>query len=210
MRFLCLAVLALVCSASGYASPNCERADIAELCTLAKETRADNPEFGAQGQWTTAALQERSQRHATRRKRAVDILNDVANPTWRDLYNAGYAIFYGETPEERLLAHAIAIRALSLAPDEPEARHFVAMTFDKIGRSYVGAQLYGRQKFFKLNPATSEVESSCLPQMIDPPLPASVGTAFEAWPKGFDRCPKGVGEIPQARPIGDEPGKTTR
>lgn len=202
MRSLSLAVMVLVYAGPGFAAPNCERSDVAELCTLAKETRADNPEFGVPGEWTTAVLQEGSQRHAKRRQRAADILNAVAAPTWRDLYNAGYTIFYGKAPEERLLAHAIAIRALSLAPDEPEVRHFVAMTFDAIGVNYVGAQLYGRQKFFKLNPATSEVEMACLPQMIDPPLPASVGVEFEAWPKGFERCPKGVGESAPARPIG--------
>lgn len=205
MRVLGLALLVLVCSVPGYAAPRCENTDVAELCVIAKETLADNPEFGAPAQWTSSAEQERMQRHAQRRKRARDILNEVATPTWRDLYNAGYVIFYGEAPEERLLAHAIAIRALSLAPNEPDVRHFVAMTIDNIGRNYVGAQLYGRQKFFRLNPATNEVESFCLPQMIDPPLPASVGVAFEAWPKGFDRCPKGVGEIPQARPIGGNP-----
>jgi hypothetical protein len=46
--------------------------------------------------------------------------------------------------------------------------------------------------------------------MIDPPLPASVGAAFEALPKGFDRCPKGVGDTPLALPIGSDSGDTKR
>jgi hypothetical protein len=210
MRTLCLAVFALVYSATCTAAPKCEGADVAELCVIASETLADNPAFGEAGAWTNAAEKARAQRHAKRRSRAIAILNDVANPTWRDLYNAGYTIFYGDTGQERLLALAIAIRALSLAPNEPDVRHLVAMTTDNIARNYVGAQLYGRQKFVKINPSTSEVEMFCLPQMIDPPLPASVGVAFEAWPKGFDRCPKGVGDTALAPPIGSDSDDTKR
>jgi hypothetical protein len=133
-------------------------------------------------------------RHGERRLRARAILDEMAAPTWRDLYRAGYVIAYGDTPEEDLLAHAIAIRALSLAPDESDTHFLIAMTIDEIGRRYVGAQLYGRQKYFALS-ETGTVSLQCLPQMIDPPLPASVGVAFHAPPEGFAHCPPGVGVI---------------
>jgi hypothetical protein len=203
MRFLLgtLSLAAAFC-APAQAMPDCQPRDVAELCEIAKESLADNPEFGRTETWTLDAEKARRVRHVRRRERAVAILSTIEAPTWRDLFNAGYTIFlYGDAPEERLFAHAIAIRALSLAPDEPEVRHFVAMTFDSIGRNYVGAQLYGRQKFVKLNPTTGAVELACLPQMIDPPLPASVGVAFEPLPEGFERCTKGVGEVARARPI---------
>ena len=125
----------------------------------------------------------------------------LAKPTWRDLSNSGYTIAYGDAAEERLLALGIAIRALSLAPDQPSVRLLVAMTTDTIARNYVGAQLYGRQKFFKLNPETGEAELSCLPQMLEPGLPPSVGAAFDAPAAAFKPCPKGVGEIPLAPPV---------
>lgn len=180
---------------------DCGKQDNAELCKIAQETRADNPAFGRPEQWNNSAEVEREKRHAKRRARARTILVAIADPTWRDLSNAGYTIAYGNAPEERLTALGIAIRALSLAPNEPSVRLLVAMTTDGIARNYVGAQLYGRQKFFKLNPETGEVESYCLPQMLIPALPPSVGEAFDAAPKEFKPCPQGVGEIPLAPPI---------
>jgi hypothetical protein len=175
-----------------WAAPDCDAADNAELCVIAEETRADNPSFadlrseGAEGE------RRRSARHAARRARARGVLNALVDPTWRDLFRAGYVIAYGDTAEEDLLAHAIAIRTLSLAPDEPDARFLVAMTIDQIGRTYVGAQLYGRQKFFEFDPLTDAVARACLPQMIDPPLPASIGVEFHRV-EGFEPCPPGVG-----------------
>ena len=196
-----LYLLAPACGTTANAMPRCDGGDVAELCKIATDTRADNPEFGKTSEWTAAAGAAREERHAKRRTRAKAILSEVADPTWHDLFNAGYTIAYGTSPEERLLSLAIGIRALTLAPNEPDVRLLVAMTTDAIGRNYVGAQLYGRQKFFKLNPATGGVESWCLPQMIEPALPASVGLSFDAPAKGSERCPPGVGETPLAPPI---------
>jgi hypothetical protein len=200
-RTLALAALSLASVASAFAAPACQKEDEQELCRIAQEMLTDNPRFGDAAAWTKEAQRAMTARQAARRERARTILYRLETPTWRDLYNAGYTIFYSKAPEDRLLAMAVAIRALSLAPDEPDTHHLVAMTVDEVSRSYVGAQLYGRQKFFKLNPATSEIESKCLPQMLDPPLPPSVGLAFEAPPQGFGLCPKGVGEEPLAPPI---------
>ena len=133
----------------------------------------------------------RAERHAARRVRARTLLEAIAAPNWRDLYRAGYVIGYGQTRDERLLAMAIAIRALSLAPDEPDVRFLVAMTVDSVTRNYAGAQLYGRQKYFQFNPETGATEVACLPQMLE--LPSSVGTTFHAV-EGYPRCPAGVGE----------------
>jgi hypothetical protein len=201
MRAVLAAVAAFVLAGALPAFADCAPADIAELCKIAQDVREDNPAFGAPDEWTDAAMAMRADRQRSRRIRARRLLDQTAAPTWRDLVNAGYAISYGETPEERLLALGIAIRALSLAPNETSARALVAMTTDTIARNYVGAQLYGRQKFFKMNPETSAVELMCLPQMLEPGLPASVGLAFDAPPKGFLPCPEGVGEVPRAESI---------
>jgi len=200
-KTLALAALFLASAASVMAAPACQKEDDQELCRIAHDMLADNPRFGDAAAWNVEAERARAARQTARTERARTILYRIETPTWRDLYNAGYAIFYSEAPQDRLLAMAVAIRALDLAPEEPDTHHLVAMTVDKVSRSYVGAQLYGRQKFYKLNPATSEVESKCLSQMLDPPLPPSVGPAFEAPPPGFGPCPKGVGEEPLAPPI---------
>jgi hypothetical protein len=181
-------------TATAQAAPECLATDNAELCGIAGDTLTDNPPFSQLHSETGADQAARMRRHQERRGRARAILAGLAAPTWRDLYRAGYVIAYGDTPEEDLLAHAIAIRALSLAPDENDTHFLIAMTIDEIGRRYVGAQLYGRQKYFTLT-ETGAVGQQCLPQMIDPPLPASVGVAFHALPEGFERCPPGVGVI---------------
>ncbi len=193
-----VALAAMFCAAPAAAAPPCEPADNAELCALAADTLADNPSFAVLGTETQADAAVRAARHAGRRERARAVLDAVAAPTWRDLYRAGYVIAYGDTREERMLALAIAIRALSLAPDEADVRFLVAMTVDAVGRNYVGRQVYGRQKYFQLAPGRA-VQRACLPQMLL--LPASVGTAFHAV-DGYEACPPGVGEIyprPDAR-----------
>jgi len=200
-RALAIAALSLTSAANVLAAPACQKDDEQELCRIAHDMLADNPRFGDAAAWTLDAERAMAARQATRRERARAILYRLETPTWRDLFNAGYTIFYSEAPQDRLLAMAVAIRALSLAPDEPDTHHLVAMTVDQVSRNYVGAQLYGRQKLFDLDPATSEVKSKCLPQMLDPPLPPSVGAAFEAPPKGFAPCPKGVGEEPISPPV---------
>lgn len=175
------------------AAPACLPEDSAALCEVAQATLADNPSFRVIASETRADEAARMRRQADRRAQARALLNGIASPTWRDLYRAGYVIGYGDTPEENLLAHAIAIRALSLAPNEPDTHFLVAMTFDEIGRRYVGAQVYGRQKYFAFDEAGA-VQTACLPQMIDPPLPASVGAAFHTPAEGLPHCPAGVGE----------------
>ncbi len=167
--------------------------DTAELCTIARETLSDNPSFSQLGTETRESEAARQERHRARRERARTLLDGIAAPTWRDLYRAGYVISYGHTPEEDMLAHAIAIRALSLAPDEADTHFLIAMTIDEIGRTYVGLQLYGRQKYFELGEGGA-VTRQCLPQMMA--LPASVGVSFHAPPEGFERCPSGVGVLP--------------
>ncbi|WP_395644567.1 hypothetical protein [Terricaulis sp.] len=189
------AVVAVCLPPRAHAAPDCLAGDNAELCAITRDTLADNPPFSQLGTETREAEAARQERHRLRRVRARALLDEISAPTWRDLYRAGYVISYGQTPEEDLLAHAIAIRALSFAPDEPDTHFLVAMTFDDIGRRYVGAQVYGRQKYFELG-ETGVVTRQCLPQMIDPPLPASVGISFHAPPEGFERCPPGVGVSP--------------
>ena len=184
----------LLCATPAAAAPGCEAADNSELCSLAADTLADNPSFAVLSAETRAEAAVRMARHAGRRARARAVLDALAAPTWRDLYRAGYVIAYGDTREERMLALAIAIRALSLAPDEPDVRFLVAMTVDAVGRTYVGVQVYGRQKYFELAPGGA-VQRACLPQMLA--TPASVGPAFHAV-EGYEACPPGVGEIAAA------------
>lgn len=195
LAFLAFAALALCIPPHAHAAPACLPEDNAELCAIARETLADNPPFSQLGTETREAEAARQERHRGRRVRARAILDGIATPTWRDLYRAGYVIHYGDTPEEDMLAHAIAIRALSLAPDETDTHFLIAMTIDAIGSRYVGIQLYGRQKYFELGEG-GVVTRQCLPQMIEPPLPASVGVSFHAPPEGFERCPPGVGVAP--------------
>lgn len=197
LRFI-LAGLALAftaLAADAHAAPDCLPSDNAELCAIARETLSDNPPFSELGTETREAEAARQERHRARRVRARTVLEGMPAPTWRDLYRAGYVIAYGDTPDEDMIAHAIAIRALSLAPDEADTHFLVAMTIDEIGRRYVGIQLYGRQKYFELSEGGA-VTRQCLPQMIEPPLPASVGVSFHAPPQGFERCPTGVGVLP--------------
>lgn len=191
---IAIALAAMLCAVPAAAAPPCEAADNSELCALAADTLGDNPSFAVLSTETRADATARAARHAGRRTRARAILDVLAAPTWRDLYRAGYVIAYGDAREERMLALAIAIRALSLAPDEADVRFLVAMTVDSVGRNYVGAQVYGRQKYFAFAPGGG-VQRACLPQML--PLPASVGAAFHAV-EGYDACPPGVGEIPTA------------
>lgn len=193
---LFVAVCAAALSSVAHAAPECEPEDSAILCDLARETVSDNPNFETMRLGGAGAEAERMQRHAARRANARAALDELTAPTWRDLYRAGYVIAYGNSPEEDLLAWAISIRALSLAPDEPDVRFLVAMTTDEIGRRYVGAQLYGRQKHFELDSESGRVRVACLPQMIDPPLPESIGPSFHAPSDGIERCPSGVGPIP--------------
>lgn len=180
-------------SSTASAAPPCQRDDAAILCTLAQETLADNPTFAQMREGGPDAERARLGRHAERRAQVRALLNELSAPTWRDLYRAGYVVAYGDTPEDDLLAWAIAIRALSLAPDEADVRFLVAMTADEIGRRYVGAQLYGRQKYFAFDPRTGSVARACLPQMLDPPLPQSVGSSFHSPGDGYEPCPAGVG-----------------
>lgn len=192
---LAFIAVGLVAPPQARAAPGCLPEDNAELCQIASDVRADNPSFAVIGTETREAEMARQQRQLARRQRMRAVFAVIAAPTWRDCYRAGYVIAYGDTPEEDMLAHAIAIRALSLAPDEADTHFLVAMTIDEIGRRYVGLQLYGRQKYFELGEG-GVVTRQCLPQMIEPPLPASVGVSFHAPPEGFDRCPPGVGELP--------------
>lgn len=178
-------------SASANAAPACAPEDSAELCALAAATLSDNPPFAQLRSESQADAAARAQRHAERRARTRELLDALPAPNWRDLYRAGYITGYGDTRDERLLAMAIAIRALSLAPDEPDVRFLVAMTVDSVTRTYAGAQLYGRQKYFQFNPDTGATEIACLPQMLD--LPPTVGAAFHHV-EGYPHCPVGVGE----------------
>jgi len=193
MKSIVVAIVAALAlfAASAKAAPSCLPEDNSELCDLAATTLADNPPFAQLRSERQADAAARAERHATRRARARELLETITAPNWRDLYRAGYVIGYGNARDERLLAMAIAIRALSLAPDEPDTRFLVAMTVDSVTRNYAGAQLYGRQKYFQFAPDTGAIELSCLPQMLD--LPASVGVAFHEV-EGFPRCPAGVGE----------------
>lgn len=192
MKIILVAVVATILfSAPALAAPACDTADNADLCAIAAETLADNPPFETLRTETPSDANARAERHAARRVHAHTLLEAIAAPNWRDLFRAGYVIGYGQTRYERLLAMAIAIRALSLAPDEPDVRFLVAMTVDSVTRNYAGAQLYGRQKYFQFNPETGATEVACLPQMLE--LPSSVGTAFHAV-EGYPRCPAGVGE----------------
>lgn len=193
MKILAALLLAaiVVFSAPADAAPACATEDNADLCALAAQTLADNPPFAQLRSETEADAAARAARHLERRGRTRELLEAIAAPNWRDLYRAGYVTGYGDTRDERLLAMAIAIRALSLAPDEPDVRFLVAMTVDSVARAYAGAQLYGRQKYFEFNPESSAIETACLPQMLD--LPASVGAAFHRV-EGYPPCPAGVGE----------------
>lgn len=189
---LACAAVWLLSASFADAAPDCIAGDDAELCALSAATLEDNPTF-AQLQRTTAADEEaRAARHTKRRRQARLALDRLSAPTWRDLYRAGYVVAYGSTPEEDLLAHAIAVRALSLAPEQRDVRILVAITFDELGRRYVGYQLYGRQKYFHFAPDHS-VDIACLPDMIDPPLPQSVGLAFQTPEDGLPQCAPGVG-----------------
>jgi hypothetical protein len=183
-------VLLLALSWGGFAraEPFCSAEDQPTLCELARATRADNPNFAELGAEAPGGAQDRAARHGERRAQARAILDGLAAPTWRDLYRAGYVIAYGDTPEEDLLAHAIAIRALSLAPDEADVRFLVAMTLDELGRRYAGLQVYGRQKIFVRNLATGAWQG-CLPHMITPALPTSVGRDFHDPASDLPHCP---------------------
>lgn len=194
-------LLSVALAAAAPAMPPCEKGDVEELCQLARDARNDNSELGQPGGVLIKEEEVRAERNAGRRERARTILYGLTNPTWHDLWNAGYVLSYGDAPQDQLLTLAIGIRVLSLAPNDTFARALVAMTVDDLGRAYVGAQLYGRKKFIKMNPATFEVEFACLPQMLDPPLPASVGVAFDAPRRTFPPCPKGVGEQTLGQPI---------
>jgi hypothetical protein len=191
-------LLSVILATGASATPTCEKEDVQELCQIAHDKRSDTPELGKSSGWSTEELQAIDKRNVARRDRARALIYEIANPTWRDLWNAGYAISSGRTPQDRLLVLAISIRALSLAPNDPYAHALVAITVDDIGTSYVGAQLYGRQKLYR---STNAVDSACLPQMINPPLPASVGAAFDAPSRPIGPCPKGVGERKLAPPI---------
>jgi hypothetical protein len=171
------------------ASPACDPADNRALCELAEATRIDNPALSELSVQTEAIGRARDARHAARRVEARTVLNALAEPTWRDLYRAGYNNAYGKTPEEDLLAHAIAIRALSLAPNEADTHFLVAMTLDELARRYLGAQVYGRQRSYTLDPTTGAVTQMCLPDMIEPPLPASIGRDFHAPDINLSPCP---------------------
>jgi hypothetical protein len=185
-------VVTLAASGPSYSAPSCSPGDNSQLCEIAAATLSDNPTFAEMQAGGAEAETARVSRHAERRRSVREILNQLSEPTWRDLYRAGYVIAYGDTAEEDMLAHAIAIRALSLAPNEADARFLVAMTIDEIGRRYVGLQLYGRQKYFELNPTTGAPTLACLPQMIDPPLPDAIGLQFHRV-DGYERCAPGVG-----------------
>ena len=191
MKTIFIIAAALLFCAPAIAAPPCDAADNDELCTIAADTLADNPSFETLRNETQADASARAERHAARRTRARTLLDAEATPNWRDLYRAGYVIGYGDTRDERLLAMAIAIRALSLAPDEPDVRFLVAMTVDSVTRTYAGAQLYGRQKYFQFDPETGATEIACLPQMLE--LPSSVGASFHTV-EGYPHCPAGVGE----------------
>jgi len=191
-RFAIAALAAVVLSTEAQAAPACTPEDIPALCALAEATLADNPTFAQLRTETGADADARANRHRERRGLVRTILYETPAPNWRDLYRAGYVTAYGETRDERLLAMAVAIRTLSLAPDEPDVRFLVAMTVDSVSRNYAGAQLYGRQKYFQFDPQTGATQAACLPQMLD--LPTSVGASFHNV-EGYPRCPDGVGAI---------------
>ena len=123
--FVIAIVAAALPSTEAVAAPACAPEDNVALCELAGATLADNPPFAQLRSEAPDGAAARATRHRERRELARSILNEAQAPNWRDLYRAGYVIGYGETREERLLAMAIAIRALSLAPDEPDVRFLV-------------------------------------------------------------------------------------
>ena len=192
MRIMLTAACSLALCATASAFPACLPEDDAGLCRLAKEAYEDNPSFKALHDATPETERTRAGRLTQRRTEAMARLAALPQPSWRDLWNAGYVAAYGTTPEALLIAHAIAIRTLSLAPDEADARFLVAMTFDSVAKAYADQQVYGLQKWYALNPSNGEVQYGCLPHMVEG-LPSSVTRDFHVQNHGLKPCAPGQG-----------------
>jgi hypothetical protein len=78
------------------------------------------------------------------RKRARQLLEQGALHTSDDFYDAALIFQHGETPDDYLLAHVLAMVAVA-RNNEPRARKMAALTLDRYLQSIGQAQIFGTQ-----------------------------------------------------------------
>jgi len=88
-------------------------------------------------------LQKMTAEDAERRQRTRELLEQGALTTAPDFYAAAFIFQHGSKPEEFLLAHVLAVRALGMGMKQAEA--IAAATLDRYLQNTGKPQIYGTQ-----------------------------------------------------------------
>jgi hypothetical protein len=114
--------------------------DSAELQTIVAADRADRQQAVGSIDWANVGP-----RDAARRTRVLRLIADDRLRTSRDFNAAALVFQHGDTPDDILLAHVLAVTALGIENPSPEGRRMAAVTLDRyLTRSGQG-QIFGTQ-----------------------------------------------------------------
>lgn len=120
----------------GQTAPTNEARDNAELSQMFKADQSERE--GANVDWTALYYHD-----SDRRARLHAILNRGAVQTATDYFHAAMIYQHGQNPDDYLLAHLLAVAAISKGGKD--ARWLAAATMDRYLRSIWQPQVYGTQ-----------------------------------------------------------------
>lgn len=125
--------LPLVCRGDAAAPP-----DNPEMASIYTADQADREPSPGEIDWTAVAP-----RDAIRGKRVREMIAQGALRTGKDFERAAYVFQHGETPEDILLAHVLAVTALGKG--NKKARWLAAATLDRYLHRRKQPQVFGTQ-----------------------------------------------------------------
>jgi hypothetical protein len=116
------------------------QADNAELQAIVAADQADRqPAIGAIN-WA-----EVGPRDAARRTRVLELIAEDGLRTSKDFEQAALVFQHGDTPDDILLAHVLAVTALGLGTPGSDGRRMAAITLDRYLTRSGHAQIFGTQ-----------------------------------------------------------------
>lgn len=132
-RFLLPAMLLLAGSGAAARDPPADNAEMAAIYAADQTPRQGGPI-----DWEAVGAAD-----AERRARTRALIEQGALTTARDYYHAAFVFQHGNEPDDFLLAHVLAVRAL--ASGMAEAEQVAAATLDRYLQHIDRAQVYGTQ-----------------------------------------------------------------
>ena len=118
-----------------------------ELADLGIQDQSDRRPGGNAIDWSVVRKNDQG-----RRERVLALLRDGRVRSSNDFYSAALIFQHGETPEEAMLAHSLAMVSATLNPDNSQARWLAAAAWDRYMLRLNRPQWYGTQ--FSKNPDT--------------------------------------------------------